>query len=226
MAQKRKIWSKICIFGHFRPNIAIFLHILSKVRPKNNVNRVPRWVFRYVGNKTFGLSSKKKDFLPKNDQIWPKIGIFGQFGPGHAGFFGALLVGRLVVVARGLYLARHLFTLLGFQFFGEMCITEIRERCIIRRPPHFHIERQVYFVQHLLQLSLVLYKILLVVNFALLLRRLDSGQLSPLLSCSRAETWGTNDISNPASFFTLSNLFNLSLFSFVHTGRGKMTIHI
>ena len=54
---------------------------------------------------------KKKDFLPQNDQIWPKIGIFGQFGPGHAGFFGPLLVGRLVVVARGLYLARHLFTL-------------------------------------------------------------------------------------------------------------------
>ena len=78
---------------------------LSKARPKNNVNRVPRWVFRYVGNKTFDFSSKKKDFLPKNDQIWPKIGSFGQFGPGHAGLFGALLVGRLVVVARGLYLA-------------------------------------------------------------------------------------------------------------------------
>ena len=29
---------------------------------------------------------KKKDFLPQNDQIWPKIGIFGQFGPRHAGF--------------------------------------------------------------------------------------------------------------------------------------------
>ena len=72
---------------------------------------MPRWVFRYVGNKAYDFSSKKKDFLPKNDQIWPKIGIFGQFGPGHAGFFGALLVGRLVVVARGLYLARHLFTL-------------------------------------------------------------------------------------------------------------------
>ena len=49
--------------------------------------------------------------MPKNNQIWPKIGIFGQFGPGHAGLFGALLVGRLVVVARGLYLATHLFTL-------------------------------------------------------------------------------------------------------------------
>ena len=61
---------------------------------------MPRWVFRYVGNKTFDFSSKKKDFLPKNDQIWPKTGIFGQFGPGHAGLFSALLVGRLVVVAR------------------------------------------------------------------------------------------------------------------------------
>ena len=75
------------------------------------MNKVPRWVFRYVGNKTFDFSSKKKDFLSKNDQIWPKIGIYGQFGPGNAGLFSSLLVGRLVVVARGLYLARHLFTL-------------------------------------------------------------------------------------------------------------------
>ena len=66
---------------------------------------------------------KKKDFLPQNDQIWPKIGIFGQFGPGHAGFFGALLVGRLVVVARGLYLARHLFTLYvsTYPVTGTLC---------------------------------------------------------------------------------------------------------
>ena len=35
---------------------------------------MPRWIFRYVGNKTFDFSSKKKDFLPKNDQNWPKIG--------------------------------------------------------------------------------------------------------------------------------------------------------
>ena len=81
------------------------------------MNKVPRWVFRYVGNKTFDFSSKKKDFLPKNDQIWPKIDIFGQFGPGHAGLFSALFVGRLVVVARGLYLARHLFTLV-YKIFG------------------------------------------------------------------------------------------------------------
>ena len=104
----------LVILGQILP----FLHILSNARPKNNVNKVPRWVFRYVGNKAYDFSSKKKDFLPKNDQIWPKIGIFGQFGPGHAGLFSALLVGRLVVVARGLYLARHLFTLF-LSFFAN-----------------------------------------------------------------------------------------------------------
>ena len=88
--------------------------------PKNNVNKVPRWVFRYVGNKTFDFSSKKKDFLPKNDQIWPKIGIFGHFGSGHAGLFSALLMGRLLVVAHGLYLVRHLFTLfVGVVLFAK-----------------------------------------------------------------------------------------------------------
>ena len=87
------------------------------------------------GNKTFDFSSKKKDFLPKNDQIWPKTGIFGQFGPGHAGLFGALLAGRLVVVARGLYLARHLFTLsnrfsalFSFRIFYEWMREELISR--------------------------------------------------------------------------------------------------
>merc|ERR1711973_346512 len=101
LVQNLHFWSFWAKFCHS-------LHILSNARPKNNVNKMPRWVFRYVGNKTFDFSSKKKDFLPKNDQIWPKAGIFGQFGPG---LFSALLMGRLVVVARGLYLARHLFTL-------------------------------------------------------------------------------------------------------------------
>ena len=102
----------LVILGQILP----FLHILSNARPKPNVYKVPGWVFRYVGNKTFDFSRKKKDFLPKNNQIWPKFGIFGQFRPGHAGIFGALLVGQLVVVGRGLYLARHLFTLLYLIF--------------------------------------------------------------------------------------------------------------
>ena len=32
------------------------------------------------------ISPVKKRIFAQNDQIWPKIGIFGQFGPGHAGF--------------------------------------------------------------------------------------------------------------------------------------------
>ena len=40
-----------------------------------------------------------------------KFGPKLAFLPGHAGSFGALLVGWLVVVVRGLYLARYLFTL-------------------------------------------------------------------------------------------------------------------
>ena len=64
-------------------------------------------VFSYVGTKTFAFSSKIRIFC----QILPEIGIFGHFGPGLAGSSGALLVGWLVVVARGLYLATHLYTL-------------------------------------------------------------------------------------------------------------------
>ena len=59
------------------------------------MNKVPRWVFRYVGNKTFDFSSKKF-VLPKTTQFGPKL----AFLPGLADSFGALLVGWLVVVAR------------------------------------------------------------------------------------------------------------------------------
>ena len=53
----------------------------------------------------------KWPFLPQNMLSWAHIG--------HAISFGALLVGWLVVVARGLYLARHLFTLYLFIFRAE-----------------------------------------------------------------------------------------------------------
>ena len=36
---------------------------------------------------------KNRIFLPKNDQIWPKIGIFVHFGLGLAGSFGGLVGG-------------------------------------------------------------------------------------------------------------------------------------
>ena len=41
---------------------------------------MPRWVFCYVGNKTFDFSSRNKDFLPKNDQIWPKLAFLVNLG--------------------------------------------------------------------------------------------------------------------------------------------------
>ena len=129
MAQKRPNLVQNLHFWSFWAKYCHFLHILSNARPKNNVNKVPRWVFRYVGNKTFDFSSKKKDFLPKNDQIWPKTGIFGQFGPG---LFSALLMGRLVVVARGLYLARHLFTLYNYNLLYDPIAGLVRNRAISR----------------------------------------------------------------------------------------------
>ena len=63
--------------------------------------------------------------MPKNDPILPEIGNFVHFGPGLAGSFGALLVGRLLVVAPGLYLARHLFTLLELSSHMLFCHPEI-----------------------------------------------------------------------------------------------------
>ena len=98
-------------FWSFWAKYCHFLHILSNDRPKTMWTRCLggfsiMWVTKLLISQV-----KKKDFLPQNDQIWPKIGIFGWYGPGHACFFGALLVGRLAVVACGLYLARHLFTL-------------------------------------------------------------------------------------------------------------------
>ena len=50
---------------------------------------------------------KIRIFCPRTTKFGPKL----AFLPGLAGSSGALLVGRLVVVARGLYIARHLFTL-------------------------------------------------------------------------------------------------------------------
>ena len=123
-------WAKYCHFWH----------ILSNARPKNNVNKVPRWVVRYVGNKTFDFCQEKIGFFAQN---WH----FGQFGPGHAGLFGALLVGRLVVVVCGLYLARHLFTLYYDNKdpiqtdSGSGCLKSWRtlhvSSCLVRTSPEF-----------------------------------------------------------------------------------------
>ena len=40
----------LAFFAHFVP--------MFHARPKTNANKVPGWVFRYVGNKTFDFSRK------------------------------------------------------------------------------------------------------------------------------------------------------------------------
>ena len=57
--------------------------------------------------------AQKRPFLPQNMFSWADIGL--------AGSFGALLAGWLVVVARGLCLARHLFTLVNCLLFENKC---------------------------------------------------------------------------------------------------------
>ena len=56
---------------------------------------MPRWVFRYAGNKTFDFSSKKRIFCLKTTKFSPKLAFLSITGP-----FGTLLVVWLVVVAR------------------------------------------------------------------------------------------------------------------------------
>ena len=74
MAQKRPNLVQNMHFWSFWAKYCHSLHILSNARPKNYMNKVPRWVFRYVGNKTFDFSSKKKGFFaqkrPNLAQNW------------------------------------------------------------------------------------------------------------------------------------------------------------
>ena len=62
-----------------------------------SVMSVPKLLLHPVKLRIFG---PKTAILPQNVFSWAHIGL--------AGSFGALLVGWLVVVVRGLYLARHL----------------------------------------------------------------------------------------------------------------------
>ena len=63
-------------------------------------------------------------FCPKTTKFGPKLAfLVNLVGPG---LFSALLMGRLVVVARGLYLARHLFTLFYTQTPSVVSVTNMR----------------------------------------------------------------------------------------------------
>ena len=44
------------------------------------MNKVPRWVFRCVGNKTFDFSSKKRIFCPKTTKFGPKLAFLVNLG--------------------------------------------------------------------------------------------------------------------------------------------------
>ena len=98
----------VVIFGQ----ILAFLAHLVPCPTKKQCKQGAYVFFTLCGYQNFCFLLLKLGFFAQNDQILLEIGIFGHFGPGLAGSFGALLVGWLVVVARGLYLARHLFTLL------------------------------------------------------------------------------------------------------------------
>ena len=39
------------------------------------------------------ISPEKKGFFAQTEPIWPEIGTFGQFGPGHAGLLNGSVGG-------------------------------------------------------------------------------------------------------------------------------------
>ena len=80
MAQKRPNLVQNMHFWSFWAKYCHFLHILSNARPKTNVNKVPGWVFRYVGYKTFDFSSKKRVFCPKTTKFGPKLAFLVNLG--------------------------------------------------------------------------------------------------------------------------------------------------
>ena len=59
-----------------------------------------------------------------------KFGLKLAFLPGLVGLFGALLVGWLVVVARGLHLARHLLTLYFSTWTGLLRVGRVGEKSL------------------------------------------------------------------------------------------------
>ena len=103
-----QISPKICIFGYFRPNWH-FWAIWYHAWPKKHAHKVPRCFFFTWVPKLLLPPIRIRIFGPKTS-IFPQI-MLSCAHIGLASSFGALLVGLLVVLTRGLYLARHLFTL-------------------------------------------------------------------------------------------------------------------
>ena len=86
MAQKRPNLVQNMHFWSFWAKYWHFLPILSNAHPKNNANKVPMWVFGYVGNNFFISPVKIRIFCPKTTKFGPKLAflfIFGQALPAH-----------------------------------------------------------------------------------------------------------------------------------------------
>ena len=95
---KLAFWAK---YQHFCP-------IWSKAWPKNDANKLSRWFSVMLVPKLLLTPIKIRIFGPnlvQNLHFW-------SFWARPCRLIQCPVVGRLVVVARGLYLARHLFTLL------------------------------------------------------------------------------------------------------------------
>ena len=110
MAQKRPNLVQNMHFWSFWAKYCHFLHILSNVQPKTNVNKVPRWVFRMWVTKLLISPVKIRIFCPKKPNLARKW-HFCSFWARPCRLIW------LVVVARRLYLARHQFTLCLFMYF-------------------------------------------------------------------------------------------------------------
>ena len=82
MAQKWPNLVKNLHFWSFWAKYWHFWHILSNARPKYNVNKVPRWVFCYVGNKLLISPVEKGIFCPKTAKFGSKLAFLVNLGQG------------------------------------------------------------------------------------------------------------------------------------------------
>ena len=108
-----QIWPKICILGHYGPNIGLSHPFCPLPDQINNANKVLQW---------FSDMCEPNLLLPHKiiRMFELKTAIF----LGHKQALPAHLVPcRLVVVEGGLYLARHLFT--SCSCVGHRCASQV-----------------------------------------------------------------------------------------------------
>ena len=97
-----QIWSKICIFGHFGPNIAIFYTFCPMLDQKPMWTRCPVGFFLMWVTKLLISPVKKRFFCPKTTKFGPKLAFLVNLGQamqayslpccGSVGGFGARAV--------------------------------------------------------------------------------------------------------------------------------------